>query len=287
MEKSELRRLLDRLGSDDPQQAWRDFLQEFAAVIVDTVRLSERNSDHVSDCFLYCCEQLYDRKFRRLRTFRPDGAARFETWLRAVIRNLWVDWRRHEFGRLRLFESVGRLGPVEQRAFEYLYTRQFPAEHAGALLQADFPELNAEQTEAAIGRLHGALTPRQLWLLSTRQPTVCSLEDGADGNSLEDVLASNDPGPEADLQKRQILGVLREAVSVLAEGDRLLLQFRYEQGLTLTEIALLANFKDAAAVDRRLRSILVRLRSEFPPGYAKNSSSRPCNADVEAASGRR
>jgi RNA polymerase sigma factor (sigma-70 family) len=286
VERIELRRLLDRLGSDDPKQAWRDLLQEFAGLILETVRFCERNSDHVSDCFLFCCEQLYDRSFRRLRAFRPDGAASFETWLRAVVRNLCVDWRRQEFGRLRLFDSVARLGMAEQRAFEYLYSRQFPIEHATALLRADFPRLDAQQIEAVIERLHRALTERQLWLLSTRQPEVLSLEGGPGDVSLEEVVASRDPGPEAEFRNREILGLLGKAVSALPASDRLLLQLRYEQDLTLAEIALLANLKDAFAVDRRLRAILARLRSEFPARSAKSTDSRPCNADVEAATGR-
>jgi RNA polymerase sigma factor (sigma-70 family) len=270
LEKIDLRRLLDRLGGEDPQQAWLDFLHTFGGVILDAVHLSERDVDHQSDCFLFVCEKLVERGYRRLRHFRVDGPASFNTWLRAVVRNLCVDWRREVFGRERLFQSVRRLGRVEQRAFEYLYMRGFPGQHAVELLQADFPDVSASDAEAALERLHRAFSARQLWLLQTRHPEVHSLDASPliEGDRPRDVPSGEDD-PETTLAKREALSILQQAVASLSDNDRLLLQLRYEQDLTLSEIAVLANLNDAFVVNRRIRTILGKLRSEIRPAAAK------------------
>jgi DNA-directed RNA polymerase specialized sigma24 family protein len=123
VEKLELQRLLDRLGSDDPEQAWQEFLLACSALILRIVELSEHDPDHAGECFLYCCERLHEHNFRRLRMFRIDGPASFSTWLTAVAGNLCIDWRRQMFGRERVFQSVRRMGVIEQRAFSLIYDR--------------------------------------------------------------------------------------------------------------------------------------------------------------------
>jgi DNA-directed RNA polymerase specialized sigma subunit len=65
-------------------------------------------------------------------------------------------------------------------------------------------------------------------------------------------------------------------VTKLPDAERLLLQLRYEQELTLAEIARVMNFKDAFTADRRLRSVLARLQSELAPA-TKKVTARPCN----------
>src|SRR4051812_39215447 len=101
--------ILRELGSQNPQEAWDEFLREYAAHILQVVRQFEKNSDQASDCFQFVCERLVDHKFRRLRKFKIDGGAKFLTWLRIVVRNLCVDWQRKQSGRTRLFASVSRL----------------------------------------------------------------------------------------------------------------------------------------------------------------------------------
>src|SRR5258706_12794353 len=96
-------RILRGLTSDEAQSAWSEFLQSYAALIYQVVGFFERDTDHAADCFLFVCEHLSNNRYRRLRAFRVDGPAKFTTWLRAVVRNLCLDWHRKEFGRQRIF----------------------------------------------------------------------------------------------------------------------------------------------------------------------------------------
>ncbi|HET9694483.1 MAG TPA: sigma factor, partial [Steroidobacteraceae bacterium] len=86
--------LLQALSSGRVNAAWREFQARHSPTIRRVIRRHEIDHDHVEECYEYVCGALSDDAFRRLRSFRPDGPARFETWLMAVVSNLCVDWRR-------------------------------------------------------------------------------------------------------------------------------------------------------------------------------------------------
>lgn len=80
--------LLGQISSHNLEEAWRLFLDEYSATILQVVRHVEGDSDFVADCFQFVCERLSANSLLRLRKFRPQGPAVFSTWLRAVMRNL-------------------------------------------------------------------------------------------------------------------------------------------------------------------------------------------------------
>ena len=100
---------LPALLSQEHERAWDGFLKEYAALILQVVYLFERDQDRIDDCFVFVCEQLKRDDLKRIRRFDTDGSASFSTWLRAVVRNLCLDWRRKRFGRPRLYRSIARL----------------------------------------------------------------------------------------------------------------------------------------------------------------------------------
>ena len=120
--------LLRQLRSRDPREAWARFLELYSPLLFDVARRFERDDEAVADCYLYICEQLSANRFGRLLRFRPDGPARFSTWLCAVARNLCLDWYRREFGRYRVFESVARLPALDQEVFRGLFVERLPIE---------------------------------------------------------------------------------------------------------------------------------------------------------------
>jgi RNA polymerase sigma factor (sigma-70 family) len=95
---------LQRLSSRDAQiaeDAWTEFLHAYVRVVMQVISACERDSENRHECFVYACEQLCRNRFHRLRQFQPEGPATFSTWLRAVVRNLCVDWQR-KAGRHRV-----------------------------------------------------------------------------------------------------------------------------------------------------------------------------------------
>src|SRR6478609_92717 len=88
-----------RDSSHDPELAWSHFLSEHSGLIYHVIRHFESDPDEAADVFQFVCERLIENRARRLRKFKGEGAATFATWLRAVVRNLCIDWHRQRFGR--------------------------------------------------------------------------------------------------------------------------------------------------------------------------------------------
>ena len=121
---------LPALVGRDLESAWDDFLREYASMVLQVVQLFERDQDRIDDCFLFACQQLRRHRMRRLRKFDASGSASFATWLRAVVRNLCLDWRRSRFGRTRLFRSIARLPELDQEVFRCTYDRRLTENEA-------------------------------------------------------------------------------------------------------------------------------------------------------------
>jgi RNA polymerase sigma factor (sigma-70 family) len=262
MEDEQIARILCELRSRKASNAWAEFLDLYSSLILRVVRLFERDPDHVSDCFLFVCEQLSQKQFRRLRRFRPKGKAIFSTWLRAVVRNLCLDWHRREFGRDRVFQSVARLDPVDQEVFSCLFLQGMSSEEAVLLLQPRFPYLTKALMDKIEDRLRSSLSSRQLWLLETRRPRSTQLvEVGAEGNGPPPPQIA-DPGhdPEAVAVLREQIGALQRGLAQLSKRERFLVRLRYEHGLTLKQVARLAGIESPQKADRKIREILEGLR---------------------------
>ncbi len=262
--------VLDHLLTHQASDGWEEFLRLYAGVVLGVVRHFEREEDAISDCFVYVCQQLTRNRFHRLRKFNPQGAARFTTWLRAVVRNLCLDWHRKEFGRYRPFHAIQRASALDQQVFAKMYSEGLSPDETLNALVTSFPSLDQQSLAASIGRLENLLTPRQRWLLAVRQTQVLPLDKnlGEMHQALE--LPDPAPGPEADAMEKERLQMLSDARRQLPSVDQLLLDLRFEQGLTLEQIARLEGLGSAQNVDRRIRDVIARLRMALTTGSEKN-----------------
>jgi len=277
MAEQPISELLRALGGPDSAVAWRDFLDRFSPVLQQVIVLAVNDSDAQMDCFVYVCEQLADNKFRRLRKFDPGGAASFTTWLRAVVHHLFIDWRRKNTGRFQPFSWVTSLSRVEQEVFRCLYHDGHTVESTFEVLSASAPGLTHTAVEGIAEQLASRLTPRERWLLSTRRLRIDSLDDFSDETpalSIPDLSAT----PERAAMDNEWQKTLEVALAALPASERLLIQMRFEQDLTLAEIARITGLKDAQTVDRRIRTALDTLRDRMSgfsrrfPGKAKAAS---------------
>ena len=266
--------ILRQLRSRDPRDGWAAFLDAYSPLLLDTIRLFERDEDAIGDCYLFACEQLRRNRFRRLLRFRTDGPASFRTWLRAVCRNLCVDWHRQEFGRHRVFESVSRLPALDQEIFTRVFLEGLSAETAYLALQPRFPALTLDSTVQGVRRLQTSLTPRQQWLLAVRR--VRSAQSGArqteDPDELLSRIPADAPDPEESTALREERAALVEGLARLPARDRLVIKLRFERELTLEEIAGLLHLGNAQQADRHVRKALENLRTvitQTPGGLRK------------------
>jgi len=163
---------LQQLRSSRPQVAWAQFLQDYSGLILQVIRLSERDPDQISDCYVFTCDQLSRNGFRRLCQFEANGAATFATWLRAVVRRLFIDWRRKEFGRYRISQSIANLSGFEQAVFRLVYEQRTSRDESLVNLARVYPDTTADRLRKSIEQILRVLTPRQRWLLSSRRATT-------------------------------------------------------------------------------------------------------------------
>jgi len=251
--------LLERLSSARAAAAWSEFLTRYSPLIMHVVRRHEVGEERAAECFAHVCGALSDDGFRRLVNFRPDGPARFRTWLMAVVANLCVDWRRKEQGRVRPPRCVSRLPDLDRQDFRCIYERHMSRAQCLQALLPRFPGLTDAMLSGINARLFELLSPQQRSQLTVRAPT--SLKPATCGVSPEDdepawQLEQPGPGPDdltAELQERRRL---QDAVARLSAEQRLLLRLRYEQNLTLAEVARLTGQSDPFRANRQIRAAL-------------------------------
>lgn len=222
----------------------------------------EHHRDRLHECYLYICEKLSDNGFRRVLSFQPEGSASFRSWLNVVIANLCIDWRRQCQGRVRPFKSIARLSAFDQMVFKYSFQQGLSLQACLASMQAHFPDLNELRLVSAVSRLNQALTPRQHWFLSTRQTKSVSLDQAeAGGSSLEPVEPG--PGPEQATAQSQAKDSLHQALAQLSPRQRLLIKLRYQQELSLKEVARLMRLGDPFRARRHIQAALDTLARHF------------------------
>ena len=252
--------LLDALRSSNPREAWIGFLESYSPVLYQTARACTRDEDAAADCYLHICEQLARNSFRRLLKFKLEGRASFITWLRVVARNLCFDWHRSRSGRRRPFRSLQHLSQLELEVYNCRFNRGFSQEETLQQLESTFPGVSLSELAIIDERLHRCLSSHQHWILTTRKQFAFAVV-GAEGNEESIEVVDPHPSQETLLAGREQQAQLEKCVASLPTHERLLLQLRFGEDLSLAEIAHLTGLQDAQRVYRQIAAILKRLRT--------------------------
>ena len=249
------KRLLRNLQSPDPGSAWSRFLEYYAPLIMHVVQQFEHEQDRANDCFLYISEQLSDNGFRRLLRFNPAGKARFRTWLGTVVFNLCVDWHRREYGRATLLPAIAALPKFDQSVYSLVIEQGMDKECCYQTLKADFPDLTRDLVTNAAVRIFSLLTPRQRWQICVRNHRRIRAKNMHHEERLRQL---PDPaiGPETEAQRQQWIEQLNSALARLPLDQHLLLRFRYQEGLTLKQIANLQYSGDTNRAWRQIQAAM-------------------------------
>lgn len=263
MAETGIDQILEQLGSPASQDAWSIFLENYGGTIFQVIRHFESDSEGAADCFQFVCERLCESQFRRLRRFKTSGPAKFTTWLRTVVRNLCLDWQRKQFGRPRMFRSLAGLSDLDQQVFQLVHERGATEQEALLHLASNFPQLTPEILAESIERINQTLTPNQNWILRTRTAFGRRRPVTSDdrGERAEPISTAHDPEALAiSAERNRMLG---RALRKLPSRETLLLRLRFEEDLTLDQIAKLLQLGNAQRVDRQIKQILSALRAEL------------------------
>lgn len=256
--------ILGELRSSNAGDAWAEFLGSYGPILYHTSLSYTRGDDAAADCYVHICERLSDDGFKRLLKFKLDGTATFSTWLRVVARNLCLDWHRKRFGRHRPFRALGDLSPLEMEIYRLRFAQGVSQEETVQQLLRVFPAVDTDEIFAIEERLQKSLNARQRWLLSSRRHlhinSVVSTDGEEEGSSLAVEVADPQPDQESVFVKTEQRAKMRRLVASLPADERLLLQLRFEQELSLDEIAGLSGLGDGQRVHRKIAAILAKLR---------------------------
>jgi RNA polymerase sigma factor (sigma-70 family) len=236
-------KLLRKLGSSVAGEAWSEFLRRFTPVIISVIHQFQHEEQRIHDCYLFVCEKLVDNRFRRLRSWRRQSNYRFSTWLRAIVSNLCIDWHRAEYGRQRPFRTLSDLTELEHRIYRLRFERNRSLRECYEAVLVDYPEMTELELAGIIRQINRTLTPRQHWIISTRQGATISIDD-TDGRREASVSNGNGDDPEKSAVREEEQARLEAAMQQLPPDQRLLLRLRYQQGLTLKEVARVAGLAD-------------------------------------------
>jgi hypothetical protein len=188
-----------------------------------------------------------------------------------VAVNLAHDWRRQRYGRPRAFRVIRALSPLHLALFQARFRDGLTGPQAREAVAARAPGVGAADLHRAEEEVEGRLTSRHRLALVARHAIGRPESVEALAELGAEVADADDLRPDEVFFRRCRGAELRRAVAALPVGDRLLIRLRFDRELTLCAVARAAGLKDAQTADRRLRSILARLRDALEPGSARVS----------------
>lgn len=149
-------------------RAWEDFLGAHSELILRVARVVAHDHDSAMDCYVYVLDRLRENNGQRLRSYTPDAACSFATWLAVVVRRLCVDRYREKYGRQRGTDANAQHGHLVRRRLADLVGVEAALEQVHAGDGDSGRELEQRELVAALNSVLFSLDPRDRLLLALR-----------------------------------------------------------------------------------------------------------------------
>jgi RNA polymerase sigma factor (sigma-70 family) len=191
--------------------------------------------------------KLIENEYAVLRTF--EGRSTLQTFLTTVIRREFVEYQRARLGKWHPSAEAKRGGPVLVLLEQYLVRDSYSFEDACEVLATK----------------HGVtLTRQELETLSCRLPIrysrrfepIDAVTDIVSSEVSPDVHVANE---EREHLRARVYALLASVRTELPDLDRLILAYRFEDGRTVAEIAIVLAV-DQKGLYRRVTASLRKLR---------------------------
>jgi RNA polymerase sigma factor (sigma-70 family) len=227
----------------------RQFLEENLALVERVVAYTcraQRLDDAEAEEFASIVKlRLIENDYAIIRKFAARSS--FATYLAVVVQRMLLDHRIHLWGKWHTSSEAKRLGETAV-ALEILVHRDGRTldEALGVLRQRE-PSLTRAELESLLGRLPARAPKRRLVDLEEAQAV------GYDA-----------PPPERDSQRvsDRLSPIIRAFIDGLPADERLILQLRFDSGMTIAEIARSLHL-DPKQLYRRIQRRLDSVRAEL------------------------
>ncbi len=257
-----------KLFQDNPQHAWSLFCDKYSDFIYTILRRAGFDYDEAMERFVYVFEKLCEQDFRRFKTIKYVGNdGDLTPWLRQVLKNLCVNWAWSVDGRKRLFGFVAEMPPREQRVFQlYFWQGNTPFEIYENLRLEHDKTVEVGDVFDALETIFARLSEKKLWRLMSnlnRMRKTLSLDlENEDSNFFIEPIDENALDAEENLLKKESFGQLKLAFETLSAREKLVVQFRYEETMTLGEIAEMLGWEERETTNLH-KSAIYKLRKFF------------------------
>lgn len=235
----------------DAKEVFLANLELIERVIESTCRRHFLTGDEVDEFRSFVHEKLIEDDYRVFRKFR--GNSSLHTYLVAVIKHRFLDYRIRKWGKWRLSTQAKKLGPLAVK-LETLVSRD-------GLSIRQAVELLAAGGSAGISR-------RELNRLATKLPLHPARR--MEGEAILGTLSREESADEETLQgeKERTLQrawrLVEEALAALPDEDRLVLKMHCLDGFSVAQIARVLGLRQKSLyqrVERSLKELRSRLES--------------------------
>lgn len=194
--------------------------------------------DEIEDLGSLVALKLYEDDCRIVREFR--GNSSLASYLRIVIQRIFLDDYIHEKGKWHASAEATRLGPAAVELERLIHRDGHPRELALSRVAASHPEIERQELDGMLARL----PQRTRW---SRVP-LDEVADCTPNRDETDLLT-------IDRERREIseraAAVIRQYLATVAANDRLMLQFQFESGMQISQIARALQADQAVLYRRR------------------------------------
>ena len=232
--------------ADQPDDLYRTHGKVIEAVIRTVCREVRFRADEAEDFAQDVRLRLLDPLAAVLRKFA--GRSSPYTYLYVVVKRWALDRRVQQWGRWRPYVATRKAGPAAVR-LEILVVRDgVPLDQALAMVLREFPDEDA----ARLKKVADAFQPRTR-RQAVEDAVLDSFESEAADPEQQLIEAEQEAGRGRSTRR------LAEVISALPDDDRLLVLLRFEQGMTVADIARLWKV-DQKGLYRRFDDLLRRVR---------------------------
>jgi RNA polymerase sigma factor (sigma-70 family) len=210
--------------------------------------------------------RFVESNYEPLRRF--EGRSSLQTYLTIVIQRMFLDYRIERWGRFRPSAIAKSAGPAAVRLEQLMIRDGRPLDDAICTVAAEMRQPVDRDALAA---------------LSARFPSRVRREFA--GEELLETLAADQPDIETMLLRaereqrlRRIHALVRDTLAGWTADDRVIVQLRFEQGLTVAEIARTLQL-DQKPLYRRIEQLLGRLRMVLESAGVRADDISDANAD--------
>lgn len=193
--------------------------------------------------------RLIENDYAILRSF--EGRCSLPTFLNTVVQRMALDFRIHTWGKWHASAEAKRHGPLAVALEQLLHRDGRTLDEAAAALAPKFAGVTRDSLEILASRLP-ARGPRRREV------------DLAEAESLPMAAEADERLETADRQRasQRISRLVTEVIERMPEEERLILQLRFENGMSVAQIARALQL-DQKLLYRRLERRMRELREEI------------------------